>query len=161
MLRLTHTAGVTRDFILNGLSHCKRLLDAQLAFTNTPSSSSSSSGSLDPAAFSYFCLYNEDLGRHEAYYQAIKDTSIFLPPAAAAAALSGASIDDSANASSSTSNVLQPVVVRIAAGELVHVEYSHKYSKLEVAELAAAAGLVWVKAWGDSQQQYDLHMFTC
>jgi uncharacterized SAM-dependent methyltransferase len=130
---------------------------------------------LDPAAFSYFCLYNEELGRHEAYYQATCDTHITLPAAAAAAAAAAAlavpSADDNACKSCNVSHLkldgrsklalLQPVVVPIAAGELVHVEYSHKYSRQEVADLAAAAGLEWVKTWGDSKQQYDLHMFAC
>jgi uncharacterized SAM-dependent methyltransferase len=122
--------------------------------------------------FSYFCLYNEELGRNEAYYQAAKDTSITLPAAvaaAAAAAVPDASAKDTADGSSGDQTLAGsseelyrcPVVVPIAAGELVHVEYSHKYSRQDVAELAAAAGLVWMRAWSDSQQQYDLHMFTC
>jgi uncharacterized SAM-dependent methyltransferase len=125
---------------------------------------------LDPAAFSYFCLYNEELGRHDAYCQATHDTHITLP---AAAALAVPSADDNAGRSCNVSHtkldgsseppvaLLQPVVVCVTAGELVHVEYSYKYSRQEVADLAAAAGLGWVKAWGDSKQQYDLHMFTC
>jgi len=51
--------------------------------------------------------------------------------------------------------------VPIAAGELISVEFSYKYSQQEVEQLAAAAGLVCVQAWSDSLQRYDLHLLKC
>jgi hypothetical protein len=51
--------------------------------------------------------------------------------------------------------------VHIAAGELVSVEFSYKFSAEEVQELAAGAGLVCVRAWSDEQQRYGLHLLQC
>jgi hypothetical protein len=112
-------AGITRKFILNGLQHCRRVLDAaqhttaqhantslgskgalepalapELAASQQLAAASKSSKSstpqcevgLMPSHFEYFCCYNAQLGRHEAYYQATADTQILLPAAAAAAA---------------------------------------------------------------------------
>lgn len=152
--------GVTNAFIMNGLQHCKHVLDAELQITTAHGAEGSSTdrtmphnpgakpgpqrntnASIKPEDFEYFCLYNDELGRHEAYYLATHDTHIIVPATARA-------VD------------CAPCTVDIAAGELIHIEYSHKYSQQEVESLADTAGLKWVKAWTDSQQQYDLHLFS-
>jgi hypothetical protein len=70
------TAGITRKFILTGLDHCCCVLDSTQAALQAPS--------VTPSHFEYFCLYNDELGRHEAYYQATAHTTIRLPAPAAA-----------------------------------------------------------------------------
>jgi uncharacterized SAM-dependent methyltransferase len=114
--------------------------------------------------FEYFCLYNDALGRHEAYYQAKSDTTIRLP-APAAAAVSRQHADGTAAAESAgaagNADCRGSVDVAIVAGELISVEFSYKYSHEEVQQLALGAGLVHVKAWSDAQQRYDLHLLQC
>lgn len=147
--------GITRNFILNGLDHCCRVLDSAQATLQTPS--------ITLSHFEYFCLYNDKQGRHEAYYQATADTTIQLPAiAAASAAASGSSAGGTAAAGSACAGGdTRSVGLAIAVGELISVEFSYKYSQDEVQQLAAGAGLVHVKAWSDAQQRYDLHLLQC
>lgn len=207
---------MTRRFILNGLQHCGRLLDSLLPGPHTSSVSdhqgnhqggrqsyshseaghTASKGpapfrSLNPAHFDYFCLYNSELGRHEAYYRAKCSTSIQLPAnlatQAAAAAAAGclaeaASVAAGSDAGAGGAGAAQQqsrlasqelqaaaccaagdgyVGVPVADGELIHIEYSYKYDSSEVQRLAAAAGLQLVKVWSDEQEQYDLHLLQC
>ena len=56
--------GLTRQFILNGLSHANRILDADV---------------FNPASFEYHAKYNVDQGRHEAYYMSTMDQHIPHP----------------------------------------------------------------------------------
>lgn len=103
--------------------------------------------SLKPGDFDYFCLYNDELGRHEAYCQAKVATTIMLPATLAGAAAPGGGGGSTAD-----------VPVHLAAGELISIEFSYKYSQQEVEDLAAASGLTRVRAYPDRQQQYDLHL---
>eukprot|EP00775_Hariotina_reticulata_P011388 gene11388-11536_t len=181
---------VTRAFILNGLQHAKRILDEQIlpegvaepssmlsaaAMTHSSCVSDGCNGrfSIVPEHFEYFSVYNEELGRHEAYYQALQETVINIPASAVACAEANGApdatqakeathLDDdhNGNGSCGPQGATGVVPVVIAAGELLHVEYSHKYSHEEVLALADAGGLQWVQAWTDSRQQYNLHMFS-
>lgn len=155
---LAPAAGITRNFILNGLDHCRHLLD-----TSLPSPAKLPTPSLKTSDFEYFCLYNNDLGRHEAYYQATTDTVLKLPAAVAAPVAAGISstarartASDSVGAAAGSSEGV--VEVPVAAGELISVEFSYKYSQQEVQQLASGAGLQRVKAWSDARQRYDLHL---
>lgn len=177
-------AGVTRNFILNGLAHCCRVLDAALSSSETvtqpphATTAGPHSSSLKPSDFDYFCLYNEELGRHEAYCQAVTDTVIRLPAASSATesvAGAGSLVADGKEAAAGDSPADGQDVeascgqqsscafteVHIAAGELISVEFSYKFSAGEVQQLAAGAGLVCVRAWSDDQQRYDLHLLQC
>ncbi|KAL7749401.1 hypothetical protein RI367_005272 [Sorochytrium milnesiophthora] len=62
-------AGVTRDFIMNGLSHINQLFssddDRQAAL-------------FDVSAFQYHAFYNSTDGRHEAYYKSLKPQTLNL-----------------------------------------------------------------------------------
>lgn len=143
---------------MNGLHHCSRLLDAARP---EPSAASSSQGpSLRPEHFDYFCLYNSELGRHEAYYQAVVDTTVHLP-AAAAGSRSASAVNTGGTNASTVAGTGSSLSVAVAAGELINVEFSYKYSQQEVQQLAASAGLVRVKIWSDAQQRYDLHLLQC
>lgn len=158
-------AGITRKFILNGLDHCCRLLDTSLPKPNHLQGGSAAP-SLTTTDFEYFCLYNDDLGRHEAYYQATTNTVIKLPAAVAtqfaAGNISTASPGTVSHGVSTAAGSSESVVdVPIAAGELISVEFSYKYSQQEVEQLAASAELQPVKAWSDAQQRYDLHLLQC
>lgn len=174
---------------MNGLKHCAQLLDNQLQLTTsslkagihsaagtTSSAKAAYTGSagnsmlpggtrsLSVEDFCYFSAYNNELGRHEAYYQAVRDTHILLPAGAAAAAEQGAVLGTAAAPAGPddvAADAPGAVVVPVAAGELIHIEFSHKYSRQDVEALAQAAGLTWLTAWTDSKEQYDLHMFTC
>jgi len=56
-------AGITRDFIMNGLSHINKILGKP---------------SFEKDAFEYVSLYNSIEGRHEAYYKSKKNQTIHV-----------------------------------------------------------------------------------
>ena len=53
--------GLSREFILNGLDHVNEVFGSKL---------------IDRTQFSYLTIYNEVLGRHEAYYESLCDQVI-------------------------------------------------------------------------------------
>eukprot|EP00775_Hariotina_reticulata_P003031 gene3031-3311_t len=130
--------------------------------------------SIAPEHFEHFPVYNEELGRNEVYVKALQDTVINVPAWAAACVTAANGEPDKFQANRLTQSDSRTdkkslggvggdscvVPVPIAAGELLHVAYSHKYSNDEVIALADAAGLQWAQAWTDNKQQYNLHMFS-
>eukprot|EP00523_Entomoneis_sp_CCMP467_P006687 CAMPEP_0168735062 /NCGR_PEP_ID=MMETSP0724-20121128/9137_1 /TAXON_ID=265536 /ORGANISM="Amphiprora sp., Strain CCMP467" /LENGTH=827 /DNA_ID=CAMNT_0008782189 /DNA_START=171 /DNA_END=2651 /DNA_ORIENTATION=- len=58
------SAGITREFGLNGLRHLNKLIGAKL---------------FDVDNFEYFAGYNVESGRHEAYFQSKKDQCLTIP----------------------------------------------------------------------------------
>ncbi|KAJ3250986.1 hypothetical protein HDU77_006197 [Chytriomyces hyalinus] len=110
--------GVTRDFILNGLDHVERILDIQDTFKRD--------------LFEYVSIYNDDLGRHEAYYRSLVQQTLVL---------------------SATETVV------LEKGELINVEYSVKYSAQDVQRLVDGAGFYWPNRWTDASGRYDVHLF--
>ncbi|KAJ3053637.1 hypothetical protein HK102_011674, partial [Quaeritorhiza haematococci] len=111
--------GLTRDFIMNGLDHVNVILQ-EPAF--------------DRSQFAYVSIYNNELGRHEAYYRSLVDQTI--------------NIKQNANCS-----------IALRKGELINVEYSYKYSAQEVDRLLHDARLNKTTKWTDEKDQYDLHLF--
>jgi L-histidine Nalpha-methyltransferase / hercynylcysteine S-oxide synthase len=93
---------VTRDFILNGLDHVDRILGGSTGLAR------------DDNVYEYVSIYNEVLGRHEAYYRVLEPKLLSLPDGSS---------------------------VQLEKNELVHVEYSVKYDAAEVRELCDGAGL--------------------
>ncbi|KAI9206856.1 histidine-specific methyltransferase, partial [Polychytrium aggregatum] len=106
--------GVTRDFIMNGLSH----VNAIFGFA-----------CMDPGCFEYLSIYNENEGRHEAYYRSRQSQTIDLR---------------------------ENGKVQLDEGELIHIEYSYKYAPAEVAGLARVSGFSLQASMTDSRSQYDL-----
>lgn len=49
--------------------------------------------------------------------------------------------------------------MRLAAGELLHIEYSYKYGGQDVEELAGAIGMEHMRCWSDAAYQCDVHLF--
>ncbi|KAI8855214.1 histidine-specific methyltransferase [Chytridium lagenaria] len=116
--------GVTREFIMNGLDHVDRILGGK--------------GIVDRANFEYLSIYNDKLGRHEAYYRTLKAHTLVLP-------------DPSGGAD---------VTVALEDGELINIEYSVKYSPREISRLADRARLNHGSRWTDRSDRYDLHLFV-
>uniref|UniRef100_A0A1D1YRC5 Meiotically up-regulated gene 158 protein n=1 Tax=Anthurium amnicola TaxID=1678845 RepID=A0A1D1YRC5_9ARAE len=113
--------GITAKFIMNGLDHVNVILAQPL---------------MDRDNFEYFSRYNDDIGRHEAYYKVKNDTTLEYKPT-----------DDSTK-----------IEIKLKKGELINVEYSYKYSKAETTTLFNNSFLLHVESWPDSQSQYDLHL---
>lgn len=53
---------------------------------------------------------------------------------------------------------VQGASFRFAAGEAMHVEYSHKYSDAGFADLAARAGLTVIQRWNDPKDWFGLRL---
>ncbi|KAI9090187.1 histidine-specific methyltransferase [Phlyctochytrium arcticum] len=81
--------------------------------------------------FDYVSIYNPIEGRHEAYYQSLHPQTLHLPS----------------------------TTITLSANELIHVEYSYKYSSPEISKLVESARFYHVGKWTDSQHMYDLHLF--
>jgi len=113
--------GVTAEFIMNGLNHINVIFDQPL---------------IDRNNFEYFAKYNDDVGRHEAYYKVKNDNT-----------LEYTSPDDNTK-----------IEIKLKKGELINVEYSYKYNKPETIKLFDNCCLSYAEGWTDSQSQYDLHL---
>jgi len=112
--------GVTAEFIMNGLDHVNVIVGQPL---------------IDRNNFEYFARYNDDIGRHEAYYKAKDDITLKY-----------------------TSDDKSKIEIKLKKDELIRIEYSYKYSKDEVMTLFDNSLLSHVESWADSQSQYDLHL---
>ena len=88
-------------------------------------------GDLDLDLFEHFAFYSEGNGRIEIYIRSLADQQ--------------ATIDGRR--------------FNFAAGELVHTEYSYKYSVAEFRELAAGAGFRPVDTWTDPGALFSVHYF--
>ncbi|CAG8601947.1 3506_t:CDS:2, partial [Dentiscutata heterogama] len=115
--------GITAEFIMNGLDHLNVIFDQKFINRND---------------FDYFATYNEDKGRHEAYYRSKKDQVLeFLVP----------------NGINKTK-----IQINLKENELIRIEYAYKYNKVETIKLFYEARLAHAESWTDSDFQYDLHL---
>ncbi|KAG0353309.1 histidine-specific methyltransferase [Gamsiella multidivaricata] len=122
-LAYNDSKGVTREFILNGLDHANVLLGQQV---------------LDRDNFGYYGRYNEEEGRHEAYYKVKKPHQMkYRNPATG-----------------------QEIVVDMAEDELINMEYSYKWSPQETAQLFQQTRLMPIGQWTSSSKRYDLHLVS-
>ncbi|KAJ3109264.1 hypothetical protein HDU97_007758 [Phlyctochytrium planicorne] len=112
--------GVTREFILNGLDHVDRILGGKQIISRKD--------------FEYLSIYNDELGRHEAYYRTLHPVTLSLPGAAAP--------------------------IELEENELINIEYSVKYSPREITQLVSRARLHHPACWTDPSGRYDLHLFS-
>ncbi|HUC11619.1 MAG TPA: L-histidine N(alpha)-methyltransferase [Stellaceae bacterium] len=86
-------------------------------------------GDLDLDLFEHFAFYSESQGRVEIYIRSLADQQ---------AKIGGR-------------------YFRFAAGELIHTEYSYKYSVGEFRDLAARAGFRPVDTWTDPAELFSVH----
>ncbi|KAI9338099.1 hypothetical protein DFJ73DRAFT_628708 [Zopfochytrium polystomum] len=128
--------GITRDFCLNGLHHVNRILTG----CSSGGKATSTIRVFDPDSFEYVSIYNDVLGRHEAYYRSRVAQTVRIP----AAPEIGIPTD---------------VAVLLEEGELINVEYSVKYSAAEVKTLVEKAGFYSPGKWTDVTGRYDVHLF--
>lgn len=88
-------------------------------------------GDLDLDLFEHFAFYSESKGRIEIYIRSLVDQQ---------AMIAGRRF-------------------QFAAGELIHTEYSYKYSVAEFRALAARAGFRPVDTWTDPAELFSVHYF--
>ncbi len=88
-------------------------------------------GGLDLDLFEHVAFYSETEGRVEIYIRSLADQEV---------AIAGHRF-------------------ALAAGELIHTEYSYKYSVPEFRALAARAGFRPVDTWTDPDELFSLHYF--
>ncbi len=86
-------------------------------------------GDLDLDLFEHYAFYSEDKGRVEIYIRSLAEQQ---------ATVAGEDF-------------------RFTAGELIHTEYSYKYSVNEFRSLAAEAGFRPVDTWTDPAQLFSVH----
>jgi uncharacterized SAM-dependent methyltransferase len=88
-------------------------------------------GDLDLDLFEHFAFYSESKGRVEIYIRSLANQQ---------ATIAGRRF-------------------RFSAGELIHTEYSYKYSVGEFRDLAARAGFRPVDTWIDEGELFSVHYF--
>ncbi|PSR70564.1 hypothetical protein PHLCEN_2v13603 [Hermanssonia centrifuga] len=108
--------GITKEFIMNGLAAAGRALGDEHLFAQEN--------------WEYVNKYNEELRRHEAFFQSKLDQIITDPHSQAE--------------------------FRFFANELVRIEISHKYSEKDAYSLFTAADLRPINRWTDQSSQYSL-----
>ncbi|KAI9000390.1 hypothetical protein DFJ74DRAFT_697612 [Hyaloraphidium curvatum] len=144
---------VTARFCLNGLVHADRLLRS-LCPTEAPI--------VDVNDFAYFSQYDAVRGRHEAFFRCVKKGGLQITfPASLIKELWNADApEDPVRTHTSDDFAGGDTTVSIAEGELVHIEFSFKYSEAEVARLLHHAELAPAHKWTDPLDQFDLHAFS-
>jgi uncharacterized SAM-dependent methyltransferase len=130
--------GITKEFIMNGLEHVDKILKNGVNDVGN-------NKILDRTKFEYISIYNNVLGRHEAYYRSLAKQSISIPLP---------SEDGIATTTTTTTTTID-----LEEGELISIEYSVKYSPDEVEELVDLAGLYQPGKWTESGRRYDVHLF--
>jgi uncharacterized SAM-dependent methyltransferase len=88
-------------------------------------------GDLDLDLFEHVAFYSETEGRVEIYIRSLADQEVAIAGHCFA----------------------------LAADELIHTEYSYKYSVPEFRALAARAGFRPVETWTDPDELFSLHYF--
>ncbi len=88
-------------------------------------------GDLDLDLFEHFAFYSESKGRVEIYIRSLVDQQAMIAGRC----------------------------FQFAAGELIHTEYSYKYSVAEFRDLAARAGFRPVDTWTDPAELFSVHYF--
>lgn len=111
--------GVTRQFILNGITVLARMLGLDESILNSDQ-------------FEYVSRYNISMSRNEAYLRAREAITLTIPALVTQ--------DEDSKKDS---------VIHIRAGELILIEKSYKFTDEEVHRLFHSAGLRVIQTWSD------------
>ncbi|XP_037049532.1 ergothioneine biosynthesis protein 1-like [Bradysia coprophila] len=84
--------------------------------------------------FEYHSTYQENYGRHVSHFRAKRAVNLVYRK----------------------ERLSDDVTIPVEQGELIHLEFSHKYSNSEIAQLLEAAELDLVQTWSDSNFLYRL-----
>nr|KAJ2702105.1 hypothetical protein H4218_001061 [Coemansia sp. IMI 209128] len=138
--------GITAVFELNALSHANYIFSSYISELKGCLSPNNECDSciFDVDKFRYAGEYDEDVGRHNAFLEALEDTLVKWPSEIAAQVkeLCGDSGD-----------------LPLQRGERIYIESSHKYGDGSASVLARSAGLIHTAEWQDSRNYYMLNMF--
>lgn len=93
----------------------------------------------DRSKFDYDSRYQEHIGRHVAHYRAKEDMDLMYERPHQQGA----------------------VQILVKKDELIHIEYSYKYSRAEISHMLTAAGLDTVEDWEDTKDNYVLLLAEC
>ncbi|KAF9956983.1 hypothetical protein BGZ72_002306 [Mortierella alpina] len=123
--------GVTREFVMNGLSHINVILGQDF---------------IDREKFQYFAQYNVEAGRHEAYYQ-VKETHELVYR-----------VQNTEGDNHMKGRDEDEIRIQLQKDELINVEYSYKWSPVETAALFEQTEMTKVGQWTSASNRYDLHL---
>ncbi|KAJ2342871.1 hypothetical protein GGH92_005187 [Coemansia sp. RSA 2673] len=126
--------GVTNEFKINELKHANRLFAEPSALTSV----------FDVDKFCYVGEYEEDIGRRNAFLEALEDTFVRWP----------LEIKDRVKELCGNSGD-----ILIKRGERIYVESSYKYGDGSASALARSTGLIHLAQWQDSFDYYMLNLF--
>ncbi|KAJ2020821.1 hypothetical protein GGI03_002526 [Coemansia sp. RSA 2337] len=137
---------ITVKFELNALSHANYIFSSYIAELNGSLSASDERGAciFDVDKFRYTGEYDEEVGRHNAYLEALEDTLVKWPREIAGQVKELCGND---------SDLL------LKRGERIYIESSHKYGDGSASVLARSTGLTHAAQWQDSRSYYMLNLF--
>ncbi|KAJ2819954.1 hypothetical protein FBU31_005368, partial [Coemansia sp. 'formosensis'] len=135
---------ITAKFELNALSHTNYIFSNYIAELKGSLTASDECGAciFDADKFRYIGEYDEDVGRHNAYLEAIEDTLVKWPSEITA------QVKDLCDSG-----------LLIRRGERIYVESSHKYGDGSACVLARSTGLTHSAQWQDARSYYMLNLF--
>ncbi|KAJ2749246.1 hypothetical protein GGI19_005754, partial [Coemansia pectinata] len=128
--------GITNEFKMNELKHANRLISEP--------TDSGLAGCFDVDKFCYVGEYEEEIGRRNAFLEALEDTLVKWPHGVAGKVRELCGSDED---------------ILIKRGERIYVESSYKYGDGSASVLARSTGLIHVAQWQDSRSYYMLNLF--
>ncbi|KAJ2502571.1 hypothetical protein GGH96_000975 [Coemansia sp. RSA 1972] len=136
--------GITAKFELNILPHINQLVADYVAQQSGSNSNNTVNNLFDMENFRYVGVYDENIGRHDAFLEACEDAVVRWPCSIAAQVKDICGSDED---------------VIIKRGERLYVESAYKYSDSAAEVLAQATGLTFSATWISSRNYYMLNMF--
>ncbi|KAJ2163876.1 hypothetical protein GGF45_006253, partial [Coemansia sp. RSA 551] len=136
--------GITAKFELNILPHINQLVADYVIQQSGSNSKDAVNNLLDMENFRYVGVYDEKIGRHDAFLEACEDVVVRWPCGIAAQVKDICGSDED---------------VTIKRGDRLYIESAYKYSDSAAEVLAQATGLTFSAAWISSRDYYMLNMF--
>ncbi|KAJ2582485.1 hypothetical protein GGH95_001506 [Coemansia sp. RSA 1836] len=136
--------GVTAEFKLNELRHANELISKYAADQSGGPAMATGWEVFDVSKFHYVGEYDEEVGRRNAYLEALDDTLIKWPREIAAQVKDLCGDDGD---------------LLLKRGERIYVESSYKYGDGSASVLARCTGLTHMAEWQDARSYYMLNLF--
>ncbi|KAJ1654160.1 hypothetical protein IWQ61_005856 [Dispira simplex] len=135
--------GITAQFILNALSHINTLLNQPLFKVEN---------------FTYQSWYNPQRQRMELYVRSSEDQIIQYRPCVSYDPPTSFSAAQTGHTTLTTDPLSQPFDITLRRGELLHVEFSHKFRPDDIHAIAARAHLSVTHLWDHPQGVYNMYI---
>ncbi|KAJ1967247.1 hypothetical protein IWQ62_001977 [Dispira parvispora] len=135
--------GITGQFILNSLSHANALLNQPLFKVEN---------------FTYQSWYNSQRQRMELYVRSSEDQILKYQPCVPSTPPISSSSAPIEQTTYTNDPLSQPLDISLRRGELIHIEFSHKFSPDNIHTIATEAQFSVTHRWDHPRGIYHLYM---